>query len=252
MNIIVPVQLVPDLVEELVIDSNDTRLDPMSVRWIINEFDDYAIEQAILLKERHGGTVTIVAPGLSDIDDALFTAAAKGADRLIKVIWDVEDVNNHMIASMYAKLLSELRPDLILTGVAAHHQLDGSFGAILAAKLEMPYAGYISAVNYKDGNVIVKKEFPGGVLSEMELQLPAVLGIQAADTPPRYIPISKIRQAMKTGKIDEEDAPNVEANGVTVERIYLPELSGRALMVEGSVDQIVDEIAKLIHQQGIF
>jgi electron transfer flavoprotein beta subunit len=88
MNIVVPVKLVPDLVEELEIDESGTALDTTWLRLIINECDDHAIEQAILLKERGGGQVTILAPDAEDVDDVLYTAAAKGAGRLIKLTGD--------------------------------------------------------------------------------------------------------------------------------------------------------------------
>ena len=86
MNIVVLAKLVPDLVEELEIDDTGTALDMSWLRLIINELDDHAIEQSILLKEKTGANVTVVAPGFEDIDDILFTAGAKGADRLIKVL----------------------------------------------------------------------------------------------------------------------------------------------------------------------
>jgi electron transfer flavoprotein beta subunit len=84
MNIIVLAKLVPDLVEELTIDTSGTALDTAWLRMIINEFDDHAIEQGILLKEKGGGQVTVVAADIEGVDDILFTAAAKGADRLLK------------------------------------------------------------------------------------------------------------------------------------------------------------------------
>ena len=85
MNIVVPIKMVPDLVEELVIDASGTKLDPDALRLKLNELDEHAIEQAILLKEKGAGQVTVVAPDVEGVDDALFTAAAKGADRLVKL-----------------------------------------------------------------------------------------------------------------------------------------------------------------------
>ena len=89
-HIVVTAKMVPDLVEELEIAENGTALDMTWLRLIINEFDDHAIEQAILLKEKYGGQVTVVAPDLEGMDDVLYTAAAKGADRLIKLIGNFE------------------------------------------------------------------------------------------------------------------------------------------------------------------
>ena len=82
-HILVTAKLVPDLVEELEIADSGTALDMTWLRLIINEFDDHAIEQAILLKEKNGGEVTVVVPDMEGMDDVLFTAAAKGADRLV-------------------------------------------------------------------------------------------------------------------------------------------------------------------------
>src|SRR4030043_2361753 len=148
MNIIVPVKLVPDLVEELSIDASGTALDTAWLRMIINEFDDHAIEQAILLKERTGAHVTILSMNIEGVDDLLFTAAAKGADRLIKLNGDFENgMNNHALARAIATLIRDLKPDPILTGVQAHNDLDGSIGPQLAEHLGMPYLGYASGVN---------------------------------------------------------------------------------------------------------
>src|SRR3972149_2068840 len=112
MKIAVPVKLVPDLVEELTIDSNGTALDTAWLRLIINEFDDHAVEQAILLKERGGGQVSVMTIQSDGADDFLFTAAAKGADQLIKLSGDFNGVNNHAVARAFADLLKELQPDL--------------------------------------------------------------------------------------------------------------------------------------------
>jgi electron transfer flavoprotein beta subunit len=141
MNIIVIAGLVPDLVEELEIDGSGTALDTTWLRTIINEFDEHAIEQAILLKERDGSHVTVVAIDQEGIDEVLFTAAAKGADQLIKLLGDFENVNSHALARTFAEVIKGLAPDLILTGVQAHTNIDGSVASLLASILDMPYVG---------------------------------------------------------------------------------------------------------------
>ena len=139
MNIIVLAKLVPDLVEELEIDDSGTALDMTWLRLIINELDDHAIEQAILLKERTSADVTIVAPDIEGVDDILFTAAAKGADRLIKITGDYESgVNNHALARELSNVIKDLEPDLILAGVEANEDLDGSIGPLIAGYLDLP------------------------------------------------------------------------------------------------------------------
>ena len=253
MNIVVLAKLVPDLVEELEIDDTGTALDMTWLRLIINELDDHAIEQSILLKEKTGAHVTVVAPDFEDIDDILFTASAKGADRLIKILGDYESgINNHALARALAPILRDLEPDLILSGVQANNDLDGSIGPLLAGYLNLPYVGYVAGVSLADGQATIKKEYPGGLIAEMAVKLPAVLGIQVAEEPPRYVAVSKVRQAMKTSEIEEVEAGDFDLEGgPTISRMYQPEIGEGAMMLEGSLDEIADQMISILKELGV-
>jgi electron transfer flavoprotein beta subunit len=253
MKIAVPVKFVPDLVEELTIDSSGAALDTSWLRLIINEFDDHAVEQAILLKERGGGQVIVAMVEADGADDFLFASAAKGADQLIKLTGAFgSNSNNHALARVYADLLKELQPDLILTGVQAHNDLDGSVGPLLAEYLGMPYVGYVSGLTAADNKVTVRKEYAGGLIVEMEVKLPAVLGIQAAEKPPRYVAYSKIRQVMGTAKIEERAVADLDlSGGVTVSRMFQPEVAERATMIEGSVDEVAGKLVGIFKELGM-
>jgi len=253
MKIAVPIKFVPDLVEELNIDSSGAALDASWLRLIINEFDDHAIEQAILLKERSGGEVTVMAAEAEGVDDILFAAAAKGADRLIKLTGDLgSGLNGHASARMLASLLKEIQPDLILTGVQANNDLDGAVGPLLAGYLGMPYVGYVAGVTVAGEKVVAHKEYPGGIIAEMEVKLPCVLGIQAAEQPPRYVAYSKIRQIMNTAKIEERAIPNVDSSGaVTVSRMFKPEASQRATIFEGSSEEVAGQMVGIFKELGV-
>ena len=253
MNIVVLAKLVPDLVEELEIDDTGTALDMTWLRLIINELDDHAIEQSILLKEKTGAHVTVVAPDFEDIDDILFTASAKGADRLIKILGDYESgINNHALARALVPVLRSLEPDLILSGVQANNDLDGSIGPLLAGYLNLPYVGYVAGVSLTDGQATIKKEYPGGLIAEMAVKLPAVLGIQAAEEPPRYVAVSKVRQAMKTSEVEEVEAGDFDLKGgPTINRMYQPEVGEGATMLEGSLDEIADQLIGILKELGV-
>jgi electron transfer flavoprotein beta subunit len=253
MNITVLTKLVPDLVEELEIDDSGTALDMTWLRMIINEVDDHAIEDAILLKERGEAHVTVVAPDMEGIDDVLYTAAAKGADRLIKLIGDFEEgVNNHALARVAAVVVKELQPDLILTGVQANNDLDGALGPLLAEYLGMPYVGYISNADVSGGKSVVQKEYPGGLIAEMVIDLPAVLGIQAAEQPPRYVAVSKVRQSMKTAEIEEQDVAELDPSGaLEVSRMFQPEVSERATMIEGDEEEVANRLIEIFTELGV-
>jgi electron transfer flavoprotein beta subunit len=259
MNIFVPVKSVPDLVEELDIDESSTALDTTFMRLMLNELDEHAIEQAILLKERQGGQVTVAIVDDECADDTLYTAAAKGADRLIKLTRDFDGtLDNHSLAHLFGAVAKELQPDLILTGVEAHDDLDGSVGPLLAEHLGMPYVGYVAKVTVNDGRCLVHKEYPGGLVAEMEVQLPAVLGIQVADEPPRYMAISKIRQAMKTTSIEEKGilslvtATDLESGGgPTASRMFKPEVGERATMIDGDEEEIATRLVDIFKELGV-
>jgi electron transfer flavoprotein beta subunit len=251
-KIVALVKMVPDLVEELEINDDGTGLDRDWLRLIINEFDNHATEQAILLKERDGGEVTVIAPEAEGVEDMLFTIAAKGADHVIKLAGDFEEgTNNHALARAFAESAKAYQPDLILTGVQANDDLDGPVGPLVAEHLGMPYVGYISGVTIEDGKAIVRKEYPGGLIAEMEVTLPAVLGIQAGEEPPRYVAISKVRQMMKTTEIEEQEVPDLDSSGgPTVSRMYLPEAAERAEMIEGDEEEIAAKLVEIFKEAG--
>ena len=251
MKIAVPVKFVPDLVEELTIDASGAALDTAWLRLIINEFDDHAVEQAVILKERGGGEVTVLSAEADGVDDFLFTAVAKGADKLVKLTGDFSAVNNHALGKAFAEAIKAIQPDLVLTGVQAHNDLDGSLGPLLAEYLGMPFVGYVAGVTVAGDKVIARKEYSGGLVAEVEVKLPAVLGIQASETPPRYVAYSKIRQVMGTAKIEEQAAEGLDAaSGVTVSRMFQPESAERATMLEGSPEDVSDKLIGIFKEVG--
>jgi electron transfer flavoprotein beta subunit len=253
MNIVAFVKLVPDLVEEITVDANGTALDTTTMRLIINESDDHALEQSILLKERGAGQVTVVGPDAEGIDDVLFAAAAKGVDKLIKLSGEFADgVNNHALARAAAPVIKALQPDLVLTGVQATNDLDGPVGPLLAEYLGMPYVGYVAGVTVSGAKASVRKEYPGGLVARMEVTLPAVLGVQAADQPPRYVAVSKVRQAMKTASLEQQAVAELDPSGsVAVSRMFQPEAAGRAEMIEGEAETVAAKFVGIFKDAGV-
>lgn len=187
------------------------------------------------------------------MDDFLYTAAAKGADRLIKLTGDFgSGLNSHASARALTDLLKEIQPDLLLTGVQAHNDLDGSVGPLLAEYLGIPYVGYVAGVTFAGDGVIARKEYPGGIIAEMEVKLPAVLGIQAAEQPPRYIAYNRIRQVMGTAKIEERAISTLDPTGsATISRMFQPESAQRATILEGSADEVAERLVGIFKELGV-
>jgi electron transfer flavoprotein beta subunit len=251
MKIYTFVKMVPDLVEELEIAEDNKSLDMTWLRMTINEFDHHAVEQSILLKEATGADVTVIAPDSDDVDDVLYTAAALGADHLIKLTGLEEHPLNQTLAQACMTFLADHQPDLILTGVQAHDDLDGQFGALLAGNLDIPYIGYVSKVRIENHKAVLNKEYPGGLIARMETELPAVLGIQAAEQPPRYVAFSRIRQAQNTSTIDEVEVSIEEQKSPDILSMYLPESADRAEMIDGDLPEQASRMLKLLREINV-
>jgi len=253
MNIIVPIKQVPDLIEELEINDEGTDLDREYLTYVMNEFDAQALEEAVLLKESTGGTVTAIALDMGEADNVLYEAAAKGADELIKVSGDFEDnpPDSHATAAIIAGVLEGRSYDLICTGVQAADDLDGQLAPLLASKLNVPHVSVVAGVEAEGSDVVATQEFGGGITAKLKVPTPAVLGIQAARQTPRYAPISKVRQMQQEKTIDEVDAPEVDTPHLKVRKMSAPESSSHAEMITGSTDDIVEKLVSIIRDKGL-
>ena len=254
MNIIVPVKQVPDLVEELEINSDGTDLERDALKFKMNEWDESALEEALQLKELHGGTVTVLTVASGDVDEMLFTCVARGADRVVKINGDFEaQHDSHTAARALAAAMRELPYDLILTGVQAADDLDGQVGVLLATYLGIPHISVVSGIEAEPmtRTATVHQEYAGGIMATFEVDLPAVLGVQASRAIPRYAPVSRVRQAMKTARIEEIESATPAGAGISVRRMFKPESTGHAEMLEGDTDEIVDRVIEILRERGI-
>jgi electron transfer flavoprotein beta subunit len=244
MNIVVVLKMVPDVVEELEVDLEGARM-------ILSESDDHALEQALLLKERHGGAVTAIAMDAPEVDDALFTALAKGADRAVKITGIDEPVGTAAAAGVLARAVSDA--GLVLTGTQAIDDLDGLMAPLLAHELKMPTLSVLTSIKL-DGDektATVVKELPGGLRAAYQVTLPAVLGVQAAEKPPRYIPVAKVRAAMKAGKIEILASTGAPPSKVEILSRRKPEAASHAEMIEGPADIVAGKLAAVFAEHGV-
>lgn len=260
MHILVLLKMAPDVVEELEIAPDGKSLDLDYLRMILSESDDHALEQALLLKERHRATLTVLALDAPEVDDALFTAAAKGADRVLKVVGMDTGLTTREAARVLCQVIVDkpgvMPVDLILTGVQAIDDLDGLIAPLVADELEMPYLGIVTGIGLDPSGQTARavKEFPAGVRGEFEIKLPAVLGIQAAEKPPRYVPVAKVRAAMKTIKIECAQVPTLADGGwpaVTVVEMKRNEPAGHAEMLEGAAEQVSARLCGILAERGV-
>ena len=252
MDIIVLMKQVPDLVEDLEVDDSGKALDEDCVSLKLNEFDDHALEEALLLKEAGASSVTAAALDGEEVDKMLFTAMAKGADRALKIRCDGarpevgEIASYRQLADVFAGVVRDQPCDLILTGVQAADERDGQLGPMVAALLDRPCVEVVTSVVAGDGHVTVHKEFSGGLMAEYEVDLPAVLGIQAARQTPRYAPVSKVRQVQQSATLEEVECVAAEGGGISVVEMTPPETGEGAQMLED-----VDELVEILESKGV-
>ena len=251
MNIVVAIKHIPSIADDLPVSGNNVDFD--SVDFVLNEFDEQSIEQAVLVKEAAGGTVTVVGVDLiEELDNVLHMALAKGADKAVKIPADDNPgADSHMQAKWLSEAIKGMSPDLVFAGVQASNDLDGQIGPLLAAYLDMPYIGGVSSVEAADGKATVNKEFAGGVGAKYEVGLPAVIGVQAAEKPPRYAPISKVRQIAQTATIEEVDPSGDASAGLTFKNMAPPVATGHAEMIEGSSKEVAAKIVELLKSKGL-
>lgn len=254
MEILVVLKVVPDLVYKLDVDDSGKALDKKSLRYIPSDFDDNAIEQALILKEKYQGKITLLAFDAPDLEKHLFVFLAKGVDRVIKLPRDENIPDAKTLANILASKVKEYSFDILLLGVYAHDDIDGEFGSYLASYLDLPYMGVVTDVTIDDTSkkAFVQKALSGGLQGEFEIQLPAIIGIQSASNPPRYVNLMKVRKIRKTAVIEEETLPKIEPKlGIEIVEMNPPTITTQVQMIDGQMDQIAIKLCDILQKEGL-
>lgn len=252
MKVVVAMRQLADLVEELEIDSSGTDIDREFIKFVTNEWDEAALEEALCIKDANGAEVIVVGLDEPEFDQTLYSALAKGSDRAVKL----EGVSGGWISSRErAKILADWISsegfDLVLTGVQAADDLDGGVAGALAAELGCPHAAVVVSSTVEGNTIALVQELGGGITAESKATLPIVLGIQTARQAPRYVPIAKIRQAMQSGGIEKSQASGVSAKAPKVRQLHYPASTGGAQMLSGGAAEVADQIVEIIKSKGL-
>ena len=258
MDIVVCVKRVP-LTEEvdLVIDEQKKGIKKDQLAFVLNDWDNYAIEEAILLKERHGGTVTAITVGSEDDEEVLRRSLAMGADRAIRVeAGDTTRFDSYGIAKILSRVVKDVAFDLIFTGVLANDDYFGMVGMMVAEELQINHANMVTAIEIEDRKVRTTSELEGGLGEVSLIELPALLAIQTGINEPRYVSILGIRKAAKKelkvvdlselGLSDEELSPKT-----LIDEVYLPPETEGAQILSGDPEKIVSEVIEILTKKGV-
>jgi electron transfer flavoprotein beta subunit len=251
MHLAVILRLIPDLSEELEIDDSGTDIDREWIGFKLNEFDDQALEEAVLLKERFGAKVTAIALAAEGSDRILQTAVARGADEALRIDHDEERVDSAVkAASLLAGAFAEIGATLVLTGVQTPEDVFGQLAPTLAGRLGWPTVNAVSSVSVQDGKIVVRQEYSGGLSALLQVSGPAVLGIQAASQPPRYVSGTKLRQAQST-PIRSIRTDAAAASGAKISSLSIPERSSHAEMLAGDARSVAARVLDILRERGL-
>jgi electron transfer flavoprotein beta subunit len=248
MKIIVSIKQVPVRDSQLRIDSNGRWIQEGDLNFEINEPDAYALEEALQLKEKHGGEVIALCAGPARASQTIREALAKGADRAIHIEADtLSSLDTLGLARLLAKAVQPEKPDLILTGLQSDDLGYGQTGVVLAEILGLPHGTIIMAVEKLDGAIRVKRELENGWFQNVEMPLPAVLTIQSGINKLRYATLMGIKKA-KTKEVKQLSVGDLGVSSTptaVIERIYMPQRSKQTQILDGTAKEAA---AKLVEK----
>jgi electron transfer flavoprotein beta subunit len=254
MDIVVCIRRVPDLTEaEIEIDSDGVALDDSDLDYDINEWDDFAIEEAVQLKEKHGGSVLAITVGDEDAEEVLRHALAMGVDEALHLCDDTfEGLDPWSVAGALHHALDGRSFDLVLCGAISSDGTNAHTGGMLAALLDVPQVSLVTSLEVTDGKALARHEVEGGLEREVEMALPALCTVQSGINEPRYVSIRGIRKVAGV-EIATKDAAELglgDDRRVHLEKLALPPTGDRAEILEGDVDEVVATLVERLREKG--
>ncbi len=245
MKIAVLVKTVPDSEARIQLAPDGKDWVRKDVKLDLNPYDEYAIEEALKLKEANGGTVTVVSYGQAEVTDALRKALAMGADDAIHAVGDATP-DPMVTAKALAQALNGRGFELILCGKAAIDDDNMAVGTMLAAAMDIPNVSVAVKLTIAGGNATCEREIDGGV-EVVTTSLPAVISCQKGLNDPRYPSLKGIMAAKK--KTIEQVNVTVDAAKITVDSYSYPEARKGGRFLGKSADDI-PELVRLLKEEA--
>ena len=245
MNIIVCIKQVPAKDAPLSIAGNWIR--ESDIGFEMNEPDSYALEEALRLKEKHGGEVIALSMGPERVKQTIKEALAKGADRGIHIADDkFAQLDPLGSAKSLAAAIKQQKHDLVLTGLQSDDHGFGQTGVLLAGVLDVPHATIIMAIEVEGQKMKLKRELEAGWFQHMECPLPAVLTIQSGINKVRYATLKGIMAAKKKEitTIARESLGVAVEPTQRVEKIYVPVKSKKTEFLTGTPKEVAGKLVE--------
>ena len=216
----------------------------------MNEPDAYALEEALRLKERHGGEVVVCSAGPARVAQVIREALARGADRAIRVESDdLALADGYVVAEALAAAIRQEQFDLVLTGLQSDDQGFAQTGVVLAELLDIPHATIIMEVQISDGRVRVKRELEGGWFQWVTMPTPALLTIQSGINQLRYATLKGIMAAKKKQvRVVEPETELAPRHKILA--LYVPEKAKATRLINGPPVEVAAELVKVLKEDA--
>jgi electron transfer flavoprotein beta subunit len=258
VKIVVCIKQVPRKDDLLRLDASKTWVEETSLSFEANESDTYALEEALQLKEAHGGEVIAVTLGPADASKTIKEALAKGADRAIHLLdAKFERLDAVATARALAAAIGPETPDLVFTGLQSDDMGFGQTGVLLAELLGFPHASIVIALESADGTSIrAKRELESGWFQWVTMRLPAVVTIQSGINKPRYASLKGIMNAKKK-PVDQKSADALGLADADLaprevrHTVYFPVKAKKTEMLEGDADAVAAALVDRLRGTGI-
>jgi electron transfer flavoprotein beta subunit len=250
MKIAVCIKQVPAREWQPRLNDAKTWVRDQDVSYEMNEPDAYALEEALRLREKHGGEVVVCSAGPARVQQVIREALARGADRAVHVEDDALAAADAVTAaSALSAAMAEQKFDLILTGLQSDDQGHAQFGPVLAEKLSIPHSTIIMEVNVDGQSLRVKRELEGGWFQYVTMPLPALLTIQSGINQLRYATLKGIMAAKKK-EIAKVAPPAGLASRQKIVALYAPQKSKQTVMIGGSPAEAAKELVKRLREEA--
>jgi electron transfer flavoprotein beta subunit len=255
MKIVVCVKYVPDTAIKIKIASSGKEIELSDVSFVVNPYDEFAVEEALKIKEKLGGEVVIVGAGAEAASAGIRTCLAMGADSAI-LVQDpsLEKADSYITGTVLARVCRDLKPDLILFGKHAIGVDNGQVPAVVAEQLDMPQASVVTKLDIQDGGFRAERDIEGAQ-EIIEGKLPAVITAQKGLNVPRYASLKGIMAAKKK-QIAVQPLASLGLSAddlkprLSVEQVTLPPSRPPGKILKGEVTDVVPQLVKLLHEEA--
>lgn len=254
MNIYVCIKQVPDTETKLKLNADQTGIDTTGIKWIMSPYDEFAIEEALRLKEKNAGsTVTVLSAGPVRVIETMRTALAMGADSGIHVEVAETADNNLTAKALAGALKKEAQVDLIFTGKEAIDDGAAQVSQLVAEYFGIPYITVVLNIEYAGNTVKCKREIEGGSFEIIEASLPLLIAAQKGLNEPRYASLPNIMKAKKkeVKMLKMADVGVSESDQkIRFKNLQLPPPKQAGKKITGDPAAQAKELVRLLHEEA--